>query len=171
MKIASSVRRGFTLIELLVVIAIIGILSAVVLASLNAARSKGNDASIKSNLDGIRTQAAIFYDSNNGYSTLGTAVAATTNTQAACALAGSMFVNDTNVAAAIAAADKATPGGAGGTTPTNIKCSIAVATATVVSPAWAIEGPVTNPAAGYWCVDSVGASKYTTSVMAGPVCP
>jgi prepilin-type N-terminal cleavage/methylation domain-containing protein len=57
-------KKGFTLIELLVVIAIIGILSAVVLASLNTARDKGADAAVRSNLNNIRAQAELYYDEN-----------------------------------------------------------------------------------------------------------
>lgn len=68
MKIKTN--AGFTLIELLVVIAIVGILSAVVLSALNSARNKGNDASVKSNLSGMRSVAENLYDAatgTNGY--------------------------------------------------------------------------------------------------------
>jgi prepilin-type N-terminal cleavage/methylation domain-containing protein len=58
--------RAFTLIELLVVIAIIGILSSVVLASLNTARDKGANAAVRADLTSIRAQAEIVYDTAGG---------------------------------------------------------------------------------------------------------
>lgn len=81
MKIAlsGSMRRGFTLIELLVVIAIIGILSSVVLASLNTARDKGIDAKIQSEIRSVQVNAEIYYDNNgNSYNTTGAAVSSCT---------------------------------------------------------------------------------------------
>ncbi|MBP7741430.1 MAG: type II secretion system protein [Candidatus Pacebacteria bacterium] len=59
-------KRGFTLIELLVVIAIIGILSSVVLASLNTARAKANDAKRFTNLQAVRNALELYATSNNG---------------------------------------------------------------------------------------------------------
>ena len=61
--------KGFTLIELLVVIAIIGILSSIVLASLNTARGKGSDAKTKAQLAGLRGSAESYYDTNGNYGT------------------------------------------------------------------------------------------------------
>lgn len=149
-------EKGFTLIELLVVIAIIGILSSVVLASLNTARSKGNDAAIKSNLANIRAQAEIQYDTLGCYSNTGTACSASAPAAvaaAACpAAAAANIFGQTNIAGQISAA---TPAG-----------GFSACSATVGGTAWAVASTLKGVAAGSlgsgWCVDSTGKSKAIT---------
>jgi prepilin-type N-terminal cleavage/methylation domain-containing protein len=71
-------NRGFTLIELLVVIAIIGILSSVVLASLNTARQKSRDAKRVSDIKQLQIALEFYFDANGGYpSVLSTATVVT----------------------------------------------------------------------------------------------
>ncbi len=137
--------RGFTLIELLVVIAIIGILSSVVLASLNTARTKGADASVKSNLHNMRAQAELYYSSNSdSYGTWNAGVKATCPTSV---VAGSIF-NDTNIIKAVAAALSS---GVNGTSCISVGGSYAIA----------VGMKTANQA---WCIDSTGASKLKTGV-------
>ncbi len=145
--------QGFTLIELLVVIAIIGILSAVVLASLNTARQKGNDAAIQSDLSTIQTQAEIYYG-GAGANSYGTVAGST------CSTASTLF-SDATIVKAVNGATNAAGGAA------NVICGNSTS-------AYAVEAKLTAPATlTYWCVDSTGTAKQenTASVAGFTACP
>jgi prepilin-type N-terminal cleavage/methylation domain-containing protein len=59
MKTRIKSNKGFTLIELLVVVAIIGLLSSIVLASVNSARLKAKDVSTKEEINQLATLATL----------------------------------------------------------------------------------------------------------------
>lgn len=60
-------EKGFTLIELLVVVSIIGVLSSIVLSSLNTARSRARDVRKISELRSLQTALEIYHLDNNAY--------------------------------------------------------------------------------------------------------
>jgi prepilin-type N-terminal cleavage/methylation domain-containing protein len=66
-SLSPKFTTGFTLIELLVVVAIIGILSSVVISSLNTSRAKARDIRRKSDLHQIRTVLAMYFNERGDY--------------------------------------------------------------------------------------------------------
>lgn len=130
--------KGFTLIELLIVIAIIGVLSSTVLASLNNARGKGNDAKVKAQLSALRAAAEIYYSNNNGYT-------ASTMSSAANPCTGTMFTDTVSKMANYTATASAWP--------SNVLLSCQA-----TAGAYAVSASLPG-AGGFWCVDNLGFSK------------
>ncbi|MEK7510757.1 MAG: type II secretion system protein [Patescibacteria group bacterium] len=128
---------GFTLIELLVVVAILGILSSVVLGSLNTARDRAQDAAVRSNLSSVRSQAQLYHEANgNSYNGL-------------CDNTGAVGGVDT-VYTLISAAVFVTGGSTIGTGPTTLTDGTCNAT----PDDWATE--VALKTEGFYCIDSMG---------------
>ena len=131
--------KGFTLIELLVVIAIIGILSAVVLASLSTARSKGKDASAQESMSGMRAAAEIVYGiNNNSYGPAGIT---------ACN-GGLPFTDTTSNMAGLV------------TGVTNNSAAIACKS---IGSAWVVAATMQSSSTQQFCVDSTGHSGVSSS--------
>ena len=130
--------KGFTLIELLVVIAIIGILSSVVLASLKTARDKGTDATIISDIDGIRAQAEIYYGDN------GNRYGSNSGIESECdpAVATDNLFSDSTIARQIAAATAVNSGG-------SVVCNVDDGGASYV-----VSVQLVADSTLYYCVDS-----------------
>ena len=66
--------KGFTLIELLVVISIIGVLSTVVITSLNEGRARARDAKREQDIISIQNALELYYVDNGRYPINGWAV-------------------------------------------------------------------------------------------------
>ncbi|OGG48298.1 hypothetical protein A3G63_03585 [Candidatus Kaiserbacteria bacterium RIFCSPLOWO2_12_FULL_52_8] len=155
--------RGFTLIELLVVIAIIGILSAVVLASLGTARDRAKDVSVQTSLSGLRAAAELYAGSHsNKYQSGTTAVSA-------CNATNTMFLDTTdgNGKGLIDAVSKTINGTAGTYTHSTLGITV-VCTINAVGDAWAVSArlpsnPSTNP---FFCVDSDGKAQTQSAAHA-----
>ena len=145
-------NRGFTLIELLVVIAIIGILAGIVLASLGTTRGSANDAKAKEQLSGLRTAMEAYY-AGSGAGTYGPS--AVTD---GCSATPSAAPWNTSGVSALADADNYATG-------STLVCYASGGATNADT--WAAGIQLSNTT-DYFCVDSAGTAKVTTTALTAP---
>jgi len=160
-------HKGFTLIELLIVIAIIGVLSSIIITSLNNARSKAKDAKIKSTMQQMRNQAELFYIKYGSY--YGTNPAGWANDdigECRVSPSGVGTLLDANINESITSLELAVHNESTGTGLWRIYCGVGNST----HDSWAFAAPLYNPTSGNkgWCVDSSGISKNVNTDFINP---
>ncbi len=133
-----KINKGFTLVELLITLAIIGILASIAMASLQYARGKGGNASVRTNLSGIRSQAEIYFSDHNQDFT--------------------GFCTDPNVISAMNAAILA--GGDTGSVAT--RCNSDTSNWAIN-----VQLRLQEDTSIYWCIDTSGAAKGEPSELSG----
>jgi prepilin-type N-terminal cleavage/methylation domain-containing protein len=160
--LALSRSKGFTLIELLVVIAIIGLLAAVVLASVGTARNKGVDAAVKSNLDNARAAAELYASNNsNSYANVCSVGSSASPAGIATIVGGAA----TTTGSTVTAYSNGTTGSTAietapsGSTPAGTVCADGASY-------WVAQAPLSASTGTYWCVDNTGNSKGESALLA-----
>ena len=178
--------RGFTLIELLVVIAIIGILSSVVLVSLNSARSKGKDVRITSTVSQLRTTLESVGNGSNYVGAFGSATIAAGGTIAnglEC-MTGMTFSAATPAGTASTGCTGQTTAALSGTMLTNTNTIVSDAysnggsiiiivhaTSANTADAYAIYGQLASNTLKYFCIDSTGNTNPSATAHTAVTCP
>jgi prepilin-type N-terminal cleavage/methylation domain-containing protein len=157
-NLKKELRYGFTLIELLVVIAIIGILSSVVLASLNTARNRSTETSIRSQLATIRGQASVYYNLTSSGSFTSTPNGDQCQFPSTGGNPSPDFGMCNGLTGDVAVSNQMR---------TVAKISGAIAYIGVLPQVWAAWAQLKSTTSGnadFWCVDSAGASKFVDTI-------
>jgi prepilin-type N-terminal cleavage/methylation domain-containing protein len=143
--------RAFTLIELMVVIGIVGVLAAIVLIAVSGSRSSASDATVKDTLTSAYYQLSLDGRNTGDYGV--------PYPYYLCPTASNppdpIFYTDTQLRTYIANLNAANG--------TQTTCAAGVPGGASNATSWAIASPIKSSTTQWWCVDSKGNSKLSST--------